>query len=116
MKLDRRSFFASLGGAAVVASMSDEAKADALERYLMAQATPATQTTSASNPGSPSAAKFPTMAELDAQVATRPTRRGVGNLFAANQGNVPHLPPMPEKPTLVDFYKLRFVATSNHCL
>ena len=39
MKLDRRSFFASLGGAAVVASMSDEAKADALERYLMAQAT-----------------------------------------------------------------------------
>ena len=43
------------------------------------------------------------MAELDAQVATRPTRRGVGNLFAANQGNVPHLPPMPEKPTLVDY-------------
>jgi hypothetical protein len=116
MKLDRRSFFASLGGAAVVASMSDEAKADALERYLMAQATPGTQTASASNPGSASATKFPTMAELDAQIATRPTRRGVGNLFAANQGNVPHLPPMPEKPTLVDFYKLRFVATSNHCL
>src|SRR6476469_7854663 len=106
MKLDRRSFFASLGGAAAIASMSDEAKADALERYLMAQATPGTQTASASHAGSPNATKLPTRAEVDAQIATRPTRRGVGNLFAANQGNVPHLAPMPEEPTLVDFYKL----------
>jgi len=120
MNLDRRAFFVSLGGAAVVASMSDEAKADALERYMMAQATSSTPATSTgSSPGAGGSStpnKFPTMAELDAQIATRPTRRGVGNLFAANQGNVPHLPPMPEKPTLVDFYKLRFVATSNHCL
>jgi len=120
MKLDRRAFFASLGGAAAVASMSDEAKADALERYLMAQAAPPPSTASTgSSPGAAgpsSTTRFPTMAELDAQIATRPTRRGVGNLFAANQGNVAHLPPMPEKPTLVDFYRLRFVATSNHCL
>jgi len=120
MNLDRRAFFVSLGGAAVVASMSDEAKADALERYMMAQATPSTPAMSAGTSpgagGSSTATKFPTMAELDAQIVTRPTRRGVGNLFATNQGNVPHLPPMPEKPTLVDFYKLRFVATSNHCL
>jgi hypothetical protein len=29
---------------------------------------------------------------------------------------VKRLPAMPEKPTLMDFFKLRFNATSNHCL
>jgi hypothetical protein len=102
MKLDRRRFFASLGGAAVVARMSDEAKADALESHLIAQAnTPAA---------------FPTVQELDAQIDTRPRRRGVGNLFVADQGNVRRLAPLPGKPTLVDYFRLRFTATSNHCL
>lgn len=102
MKLDRRRFFASLGGAAVVAGMSDEAKADALESHLIAQAN--------------TSAAFPTARELDAQIETRPRRRGVGNLFVADQGNVRPLVPLPAKPTLVDYFRLRFTATSNHCL
>jgi hypothetical protein len=41
MKLDRRDFFAKLGGAAAVAAMTHEARADALEHYMMAAAGPA---------------------------------------------------------------------------
>ncbi len=62
------------------------------------------------------AKKFPTAAEIAAKVDTRPTRRGVGNLFASSTGNVKRLPPMPEKPTLLDYFQLRFNATSNHVL
>ena len=35
MELDRRAFITSLGGATAVGLMSDEARADALEDYLM---------------------------------------------------------------------------------
>jgi hypothetical protein len=102
IEIDRRAFFASLGGVAAVAAMSDEAKADALEHQLIAQT---------ANP-----AKFPTTAELEAQIDTRPTRRGVGNLFAASTGLVPRLAKLPEKPELADYFRLRFMATANHCL
>ena len=105
MELDRRAFIASLGGTTAVSLMSDEAKADALEDFLMEQLNAAQ-----------AAPKFPTVAELEAQIETRPLRRGVGNLFVARTGNVKRLPPMPEKPTLVDFFRLRFAATSNHVL
>lgn len=44
---------------------------------------------------------FPTMAEIEAQIETRPMRRGVGNLYVARTGNVKRLPAMPEKPTLM---------------
>ena len=36
LNIDRRHFIAALGGSAAVASMSAEAKADALENYLIA--------------------------------------------------------------------------------
>ncbi|MDR2216298.1 MAG: HD domain-containing protein [Nevskiaceae bacterium] len=104
MKIDRRDFFATLGGAAVVAAMTHEARADALEHYLMGAA------------ASGAAKPFPTAAQIEAQIETRPTRRGVGNLFVSAQGNVKHLQPLPEKPTLQDYFKLRFTRTSNHCL
>ena len=103
MNLDRRQLLASLGGATVVARMSDEAKADALEHHLIAR-TNAT------------AAAFPTAREIEEQIATRPRRKGVGNLFVSDQGNVKLLERMPEKPTLADYFRLRFTATSNHCL
>jgi hypothetical protein len=110
--LDRRAFIAALGGASAVALMSDEAKADALESHLMAQTgsapTPAAQ--------APAAEKFPTMAEIEADVPNHPARKGAGNLFVARAGNVPRLDRMPERPTLAEFFKLRFMATSNHCL
>jgi hypothetical protein len=102
MNIDRRAFLEGLGGSAAIALMSEEAKADALEHHLLSQTT--------------AEPKFPTVAELDAQIDTQSTRKGVGNLFVARQGNVTRLVPLPERPTLADYFRLRFVATSNHCL
>ena len=90
--------------------MSHEAKAEALEAYMIQQFNPAGSQTAPQ--------KFPTTAEVEAQIETRFYRRGVGNLFLTTQADakVKKLAPMPAKPTLVDFFKLRFTATSNHCL
>jgi hypothetical protein len=104
MEIDRRIFFEGLGGIATVALMSSEAKADALEHHMAFQL------------NATIAKKFPTAADVAAKIETRPTRRGVGNLFASSTGNVKRLPPMPEKPTLLDYFRLRFNATSNHVL
>ena len=41
--------------------------------------------------------KFPTVAELDAQIETRAYRRGAGNIFIAGMGHVRRLPPMPPR-------------------
>jgi hypothetical protein len=106
--IDRRHFIAFLGGSA--AALSAEAKADAIEHYLAANVagTPAPMAASRRPP--------PTVAELEAQIPTRSYRRGAGKLFAAEQGNVSLLAPMPAKPTLADFIRLRFQGTSEHCL
>ena len=110
-EIDRRAFIASLGGAAAVALMDHEARAEALEEHtentldaLVAQNQGGAQT-------------FPTVAEIEEQNLTRTTRRGVGNLFVAReQRDHPRgCEKMPEKPTLVDFFKLRF-APANHVL
>jgi hypothetical protein len=110
MELDRRAFIASLGGTTAVGLMSDEAKADALEDYFMARLNEAQQALA------PPADRFPTVAEIEAQIETRSRRRGVGNLWTAATGTVKRLPNMPEKPTLLDFFRLRFMTTSNHVL
>lgn len=102
MNIDRRDFLASIGGMSAAALLSDEAKADALEHHLIAQ-------TNAAVP-------FPTTHEIDLQIETKPTRKGVGNLFVSRQGNVQRLAPLPQAPTLADYFRLRFTATSNHCL
>jgi hypothetical protein len=111
MQLDRRALLASLGGVAVVGLMDSEAKADALEHHMMMQLQATTPSGAAG-----AKEKFPTVAELEAQIETRPVRRGVGNLFTGGRGNVKKLAPMPEKPTLIDFFNLRFGATRNHVL
>jgi hypothetical protein len=111
LEVDRRAFFASLGGAAAVAAMSPEAKADALEHHMMRLLDDAV-----AEGGGAAKKKFPTAAEVEAQIETRRNRRGVGNLFTSSTGNVKLLPKMPEKPTLIDFFKLRYNATSNHVL
>ncbi len=113
LNIDRRTFLAGLGGAAAVAQMSHEAKADALEAALMAQA--------ASGPASlPSGAgKWPSVAELEAEIPTRKWRRGTGFLFLnreADAKNMSMLPKMPAKPTIVDFFALRFDREREHCL
>ncbi len=111
IELDRRDFIASLGGAAAVGLMSHEARADALEDALndqleLAQAAPGS-----------GGGNFPTVAEVEAQIPTRSYRRGTGTSFLNTSGeNVPVLPPMPARPTLFDFFELRFGRQSNHCL
>jgi hypothetical protein len=113
MEIDRRAFLASLGGVAVVEAMDDEAKAEALEHYLtekldLALAGPAAEGDAAA------AIEQVVPAPADATV-----RRGVGSLFApsgpANARKMPVLAPMPAKPTLVDFFNLRW-APANHVL
>ncbi|HUI57597.1 MAG TPA: hypothetical protein VLY04_21615 [Bryobacteraceae bacterium] len=108
MEIDRRAFFASLGGAAAVSMMDSEARADALEEYMSEQL-------DAAAPQKQGAGKFPTVADLEAQIDTRGYRRGAGSLFVASQGNVKRLAPMPPNPTLLDFFKYRF-APANHVL
>ena len=107
MEIDRRAFIAGLGGVAVVNAMDHEARADALEHHMEHVLDEQVQ----ANQGGQ---KFPTVAELEAQIDTRNYRRGVGNLFARGS-NVSRLEPLPAKPTLVDFFKLRF-QPANHVL
>src|SRR5438876_155399 len=108
MEIDRRAFIASLGGVAAVNLMDHEAKADALEHYMEEKLDAGV---AAQQPE-----KFPTVAEIEAQIETRPFRRGTGGVFTGNRGqNVKKLEPMPDKPTLHDYFNLRF-APANHVL
>jgi len=116
MEIDRRKFIASLGGAAAVAMMTHEQRAEALEHYMEdeldaflggEEAVQAQQ-----------AEEFPTVAELKARSEDldRPYRRGTGGIFRAGRdGKLRALPKMPDKPTLVDFFEHRF-APANHVL
>ncbi len=108
MEIDRRAFIASLGGPAAVALMDSEAKADALEHWMeehLDEQVAAGQTPE----------KFPTVAELEAQIENRNYRRGAGSLFVNGRGNVKKLEKLPKNPTIQDFFRLRF-APANHVL
>jgi hypothetical protein len=112
--LDRRNFIAALGGSAAVSLMSHEARADALEDALMAR-TPGAATLAAS--AAAAATTAPTVAELEAQIPTLTRRRGTGRLFANDDGSrMSLLPVLPAKPTIPDYFALRFDRTRNHCL
>ena len=95
MEIDRRAFLATLGTVAAVEAMPSEALADALEHH--------------------------TMEKLDQTAEGLPViRRGAGSIFGAGGPSggtraLSTLAPMPEKPTLVDFFKLRF-APATHVL
>ena len=115
LEIDRRAFIASLGGAAVVSGMSHEARADALEDYAVRKLDEAL----AQSPDGQSAAApehFPTTAEIEARIEGSTTRRGVGNLFTGR--SLKRLEPMPKRPTLLDFFNLRFKTAGayNHVL
>ena len=119
VEVDRRLFIASLGGAAAVAAMDHEARAEALEDYMaqqleQPQGGQGVQPQGGQGPVA-AAEKFPTVAELEAQNLNRSTRRGVGDVFVGRAGKVSKLEPMPARPTLQDFFKLRF-STVNHVL
>lgn len=118
LEVDRRTFIAGLGGAAAVGLMSHEARADALEEALLAQLNSNGSAGVAAASGEAAAAdEFPTAAEVLAEIPTRHYRRGVGQLFlnTVPGGKVAQLAPMPDAPTLQDFFELRFERTRNHC-
>ena len=99
MDVDRRAFLATLGGAAAVEVMPHEERADALEHYMMEL-----------------------IDEQGAQNNQLVVRRGVGSIFSGRGEANPEgrleprkLDLFPEKPTLVDFFKLRF-APATHVL
>ncbi|HEX4274639.1 MAG TPA: hypothetical protein VHZ74_04760 [Bryobacteraceae bacterium] len=109
MKVDKRLFLDSLGGAESAGQLNPEAKADAIEDFLAIQL----KTIGAGANG-----HYPTVGEVEDRIETKPFRAGAGFLFTSSSGNMKKLPPMPAKPTLVDFFSLRFGVntTRNHCL
>lgn len=95
MHLDRDKFFDSVGGAEVVEAMSDAERSAALDDYLL------------------DLLNGPAYSEVLAQVvrtrsATPVTvRRGVGSIFGDGHTEVGALAPLPSRPTLLDFLRLR---------
>jgi hypothetical protein len=121
MEIDPQEVVTALGGASVLDAMDPEARAEALECYLSAGLDAAM----AAKMGAPT--RVSTVAELEAQIETRTFRRGVGSLFSVGAatpfGNplpgeaktVKRLAPLPAKPTLADYFRLRF-APATHVL
>ncbi len=101
MEINRRAFLATLGGAAAVETMSSEALADALEHHMIRWLDQAAST----------------MPDQQVEVTGMKYRRGVGTLFVPGEDRAAlrKLEPMPPKPTLLDFFQLRF-APANHVL
>jgi predicted HD phosphohydrolase len=97
MQIDRRAFLATLGTTAAISVMPSERLADALEHHMMET--------------------------LDEQTSSNglKVRGGAGLLFGGNLPGrstpveIKKLEPMPEKPSLVDFFKYRF-APATHVL
>ena len=95
MQVDRRKFIASAGGAAAVAAMGHEDRAEALEHYMTDRLDRAVRLSAV------------------AQSSVEPrVPRGTGNLF---QPTTSGFEPMPDNATLVDFFKRRF-APARHVL
>jgi hypothetical protein len=115
METNRKTFLDSFGGANTVDRMDSEARADALEHHMLSELNNAIAEKQTGGPTG--AKKYPTAAEVGAQIETRAFRQGAGLLFVPRTGeNVKKLAPMPANPTLFDFFKLRFMDTSNHVL
>ena len=75
MEIDRKAFLDSLGGAEGVKRMDAEARADALESHMMSDLNSAI-----------ASKKYPTAAEVEAQIETRPYRSGVGFMMVPRTG------------------------------
>jgi len=99
VEVDRRAFLASVGGAAAVEAMTPEARAEAVEHFMIERL---------ERSGPPDDG---TEDELPFYDPERSVARGAGRLFAENK----NLTPMPKNPTLVDFFELRF-APARHVL
>jgi hypothetical protein len=110
MTIDKQVFLESLGGPEAARKLDSETGADAIEDFLANQL---------KTMGAATGGRYPTVAEVEARIETRPFRQGAGFLFVSPDGSkMKRLPPMPANSTLVDFFNLRFGAntTRNHCL
>ncbi len=109
MEINKDAFIESLGGAEAAGKLNPEAKADAIEDFLAKQL---------KTIGAETGGRYPTVAEVEDRIETKPFRIGAGFLFVSGSGNVKKLPPMPPNPTLTDFFDLRFGVntTRNHGL
>lgn len=96
MEVDRRAFFATVG-VGTLGLMDPEEKAEAVEHYMLDLLDEPTKAAAAE------------AAEQQAQGAQP---RGTGRLLLPR--STP-LEPMPDKPTFLDFFRLR-LSSSNHCL
>ncbi len=115
MEINRKAFLETVGGAEAIDKMDSEARADALEHHMLSELNSAIAYKQSTGREVPKT--YPTAAEVDAQIETRPFRQGAGLLFVPRNGeNVKKLAPMPANPTLFDFFNLRFMDTSNHVL
>lgn len=88
IQIDQAAFYEALGGEAAAQVLTDEQKADALDRYLLERV----NTPSTVDP------------VLD---RTRTIRRGTGMVFGNGHESPVELAPMPARPTLLDFLRLR---------
>jgi hypothetical protein len=113
MEVERSALIETLGGEEAVAKMDHEARADAIEDFLSDRLD--AQILARQKNGK----TYPTVAEIADRISTRDFRRGVGKLFRATPKQiglddslagvmVDRLPPLPEAPTLADFFDLRF--------
>ncbi len=99
MEVDRRSFFAALG-VGTLGLMDPEEKAEALEHYML----------DVLDEPEKAAAKADAAEEEEQQLGVHPPRTGRLLLPRSTP-----LEPMPDKPTFLDFFRLR-LSSSNHCL
>jgi hypothetical protein len=108
MDIDRRAFLASVGGLAVVESLDPEAKAEALEHYMMEKLDEEA-----------GGLVIGGEAQVAAAAPDATIRRGAGSLFGpqgpATNRKMAQLAPLSDKPTLLEFFEKRF-APANHVL
>ena len=100
MEVDRRKFFASVGGAAAVAALSHEDRAEALEHYMTEQLDRTGQFAAAA------------VGQQEREPMGSRIPKGTGNLFRPTPDA---FEPLPAKPTLVDIFNKRF-APARHVL
>ncbi len=108
MDIDRRAFLASVGGLAVVEALDPEAKAEALEHYMMEKLDE-----------DAGGLILDGEAQVVAAAPDATIRRGAGSLFGPNgpadNRKMPALAKMSDKPTLLEFFEKRF-NPANHVL
>lgn len=92
------------------AHLTPEEKADLLEELLAEELNETAKSVTGPRP-------LPLVADIESAIEGRTFRRGVGKLFVAAEGKkVKRLAPLPQGHRLEDFFRLRFMGASKHCL